>query len=128
VITPDGLTLIVAETWGFRLTAFDIGFDGSLSGRRVWAKLEHNIHPDGICLDVEGAIWVANAYGNDVIRIKQGGEVTHHLQLATNPFACTLGGQDGCTLFVLTVQLDSTEKRSGRLEVIKVETPHAGLP
>jgi sugar lactone lactonase YvrE len=128
VITLDGRELIVAETFASRLTAFDIKPDGSLSGRRVWAKLEDNMFPDGICLDAEGAIWTAIAYRPEVIRVKMGGEVTHRISLSGQAFACMLGGIDRRTLFILTVEPHSKVKTAGQLEVVKVEVPGAGLP
>jgi sugar lactone lactonase YvrE len=128
VITPDGRELIVAETFASRLTAFDIEPDGSLSGRRVWDRLEDETLPDGICLDAEGAIWAANAYHPEVIRIKMGGEVTHRINLSGQAFACMLGGPDRRTLFILTVGDKSKVKPDGRVEVVEVEVPGAGLP
>jgi sugar lactone lactonase YvrE len=128
VITPDGRELIVAETFASRLTAFDINPDGSLSGRRVWAKLEDKMFPDGICLDAEGAIWTAIAYQPEVIRIKMGGEVTHRIRLSGKAFACMLGGTDRRTLFILTVKPNSRVRTAGQLEVVNVEVPGAGLP
>jgi sugar lactone lactonase YvrE len=128
VITPDGKELIVAETFASRLTAFDINPDGSLSGRRVWAKLENNMFPDGICLDAEGAVWTAIAYQPEVIRIKMGGEVTHRISLSGQAFACMLGGTDRRTLFIFTVDSSFSVRRVGQLEVIRVEVPGAGLP
>jgi sugar lactone lactonase YvrE len=129
VITPDGHTLIVAESFGQRLTAFDIEPDGSLSGQRVWAWLENNVYPDGICLDAEGAVWVANAVGNTVIRVLEGGEVTHRVKASTLSFACMLGGPDLRTLFVLTAETDDPDEAralaSGRVETVKVDIPGA---
>jgi sugar lactone lactonase YvrE len=132
VITPDGHTLIVAETFGKCLTAFRIESDGSLSKRRVWANLGDKILPDGICLDAEGAIWCANAGGNEVVRVKEGGEVVGRIEVTTNAIACMLGGPDRRTLFILTAgstQPDECrEKAGGRVEIIEVEVPGAGLP
>ena len=130
VITPDGKTLIVGETFGARLTAFDIEPDGSLSNRRVWAALENAV-PDGICLDADGAIWVASPRSAEVLRVKQGGEVTDRVTVATQAFACMLGGPDRQTLFVLTannVPRGPMEKHSGRIETVRVDVPGAGLP
>lgn len=131
VITPDGKTLIVGESFGRVLTAFDISADGSLSGRRVWANLGDNV-PDGIGLDAEGAIWVACPTKSEVIRVKQGGEVSERFKVQTDAFACILGGPDGRTLFVATANDSDPEKcraqRSGRIEITQVEVPHAGLP
>jgi sugar lactone lactonase YvrE len=131
VITPDGGTLIVAETYGQRLTAFDVGPDGLLSGRREWAPLQGAV-PDGICLDIEGAIWVASPTSSEVLRVLAGGEVTHRLPVSTNAYACMLGGPDRRTLFVCTAESsdrDETRARaSGRIEFAGVEVPGTGLP
>jgi sugar lactone lactonase YvrE len=131
VITPDGKTLIVGETFGRRLTAFDIGADGSLTKRRVWAELGQSL-PDGICLDAENAIWVACPRSSEVIRVKQGGAVVERIKVETDAFACMLGGADGRTLFVATAPDSDPEKcraaRGGRIEITEVEAPRAGLP
>jgi sugar lactone lactonase YvrE len=131
VITPDGKTLIVGESFGRRLTAFDIGADGSLTNRRVWAELGKSV-PDGICLDAENAIWVACPTASEVIRVKQGGEVVERIKVETDAFACMLGGPDGRTLFVATAPGSDPEKsraeRRGRIETTHVEVTHAGLP
>jgi sugar lactone lactonase YvrE len=132
VITPDGRTLIHAEFSGRRLTAFAIEPDGSLTGRHVWAQFEDGVCPDGICLDAEGAVWVAVPSG--VLRVREGGEVTHRLKVTTKwAIACMLGGPDRRTLFVLgTSQGTSPEKaramQSGRVEIVQVDIPGAGLP
>ena len=130
VITPDGKTLIVGETFGRRLTAFDIGTDGSLKNLRVWAELDRL--PDGICLDAENAIWVACPTASEVIRVKQGGEVAERIKVETDAFACMLGGPDGRTLFVATAANSDPAKcranRTGRIETTHVEIPRAGLP
>ena len=131
VITPDGKTLIVGESFGRKLTAFDVGADGALKNQRVWADLGKSI-PDGICLDAENAIWVACPTASEVIRVKQGGEVTERIKVGTDAFACMLGGPDGRTLFVATAANSDPEKcradRTGRIEVTQVEVPRAGLP
>ncbi len=131
VITPDGKTLVVGETFGARLTAFDIGADGSLTNRRVWAELG-NSPPDGICLDAENAIWVACPTMSEVIRVKHGGEVAERIKVETDAFACMLGGADGRTLFVATAPNSDPEKcrasRNGKIEITQVEVPRAGLP
>lgn len=124
VITPDGQTLIVAETFGHRLTAFDINPDGSLSKRRTWANLK-GLYPDGICLDAEGAIWVASPYPGEVLRVLKGGTITHRVKVTTKPYACMLGGPDRRTLIVCT---SGSEAASGRIEIVEVEVPGAGLP
>jgi sugar lactone lactonase YvrE len=133
VLTPDGRTLIVAETLALRLTAFDIDDDGRLSNRRVWADLSpHLIPPDGICLDAEGAIWVANALGAECVRVVEGGEITDRVVTGQRAFACNLGGSDGTTLFVCTAQTSEAEacaaERTARIEVVTVNVPGAGSP
>lgn len=131
VITPDDKTLIVGETFGACLTAFDIAEDGTLSNRREWANVAPSV-PDGICLDAEGAVWVASPTTQDVIRVKEGGEVTDRLKVSTNAFACMLGGEDGKTLFVLTSEESDPAKmegrRTGKIEITRVNVPHAGRP
>jgi sugar lactone lactonase YvrE len=131
VITPDGRTLIVGESFAGRLTAFDVAGDGSLSNRRVWAQLENAV-PDGICLDAEGAIWVASPMSGEVLRVREGGEVTDRIRVATQAIACMLGGAKRTTLFVCTSESlmaeDCRAKRSGRIEVALVTVPGAGLP
>jgi len=131
VLTPDGGTLIVGETFAGRLTAFDVAADGSLSNRRVWAQLEGAV-PDGICLDAEGAIWVASPTGNVVLRVEAGGRVTHRVNVSQLAIACMLGGPEGRHLLCCTAPtVDPDEcraKRAARIEVVEVEIPHAGLP
>ncbi|HUY27855.1 MAG TPA: SMP-30/gluconolactonase/LRE family protein [Candidatus Binataceae bacterium] len=131
VITPGGKTLIVGETFGRRLTAFDIAADGSLANRSVWADLGKNL-PDGIALDAEGAIWVASPTCSEVIRVKQGGEVTERVAVATDAFACMLGGPDRKTLFVLTAASSEPAacraNPTAKIEITRVEVPGAGLP
>ena len=131
VITPDGKTLIIAETRGKRLTAFDISQNGSLSGRRVFAQTD-DLYPDGICLDAEGAVWVADPHNKEVIRFRDGGEIADRIKLENRgAYACMLGGDDRQTLFICT-NIDSgpeiAEKRSGKIEITRVSTPGVGLP
>jgi sugar lactone lactonase YvrE len=131
VITPDGGTLIVAETYGARLTAFTITQDGSLTGRRVWAKLQ-GATADGICLDAEGAIWAASPISSEVVRVREGGEITHRIAVETQGIACMLGGEDRRTLFILSAPLVAPEEgralKRGRIETTLVDIPGAGLP
>jgi len=131
VITPDGKTLIVGETLGQRLTAFDIAPDGSLTGRRAWAQLE-GILPDGICLDAEGAIWVASPISSGVFRIAEGGLVLEKIPVETQAFACMLGGPQRRTLHICTAESSQPEevvaKRTGRIETVEVAVPGAGRP
>jgi sugar lactone lactonase YvrE len=130
-ITPDGHTLIVAETWGECLTAFDITANGSLTNRRIWAQIK-GYNPDGICLDAEGAIWVAAFGSTDVLRVCEGGTITHRARVANTPLACMLGGVDRRTLFVATTATNQPEdaiaRRSGCIETVRVEVAGAGLP
>lgn len=131
-ITADGRTLIIGETYASRLTAFDMADDGSLSGRRVWAALD-KAAPDGICLDAEGAIWVASPISREVIRVREGGEVTHRIRTPGQAVACMLGGPDRRTLFVLTGKVmltpeQSRENLSGMIYTVPVAVPGAGLP
>jgi sugar lactone lactonase YvrE len=130
VLTPDGGTLVVGESTGACLTAFDVAEDGRLHGRREWARLERAV-PDGICLDAEGAIWVASPIGHQVLRVREGGEVTHRIAVEREAFACMLGGADARTLFLCTAASSDptqTHTRSGRIEFVRVEVPRAGLP
>jgi len=131
VITPDGNSLIVAETMAGRLTAFDIAEDGSLHKRRLWAQLE-NLSPDGICLDAAGGIWVASPFSNECLRVEEGGSVTHRITTDRGCFACMLGGADGCTLFACTaVEFEPSRARqlmAGRIERAPAPFGPAGLP
>ena len=132
VITPDGKTLIVAETYGRKLTAFDIASDGTLAGRHVWAELPRSTAPDGICLDAEGAIWVASPISGSFIRVKEGGDILDRVETGRMGIACTLGGEDGKTLFMLTSESTEPEeclsKMSARIETVKVEVGSGGSP
>ena len=101
VITPDDATLIVAESYANRLTAFDIDPDGGLSNRRVWAELTAD-HPDGICLDAEGAVWAADVGNRHCVRVAEGGRLLDTIEVDRGCFACALGGADGRTLFLVT--------------------------
>lgn len=131
VITPDGKTLIVGETLGGCLTAFDVAADGGLSNRRLWAPLQPRL-PDGICLDAEGAIWIANPIAPECARIAAGGEVLEVIDTGMPCYACMLGGESGRTLFMLTApsSLPSqvAAKPLGKLLTAEVDAPHAGLP
>ena len=140
VITPDGKTLIVGETYAARLTAFDINQDATLSNRRVWADFtlyadEGDIPlPDGMCLDAEGAIWVASPSTAEVIRVREGGVILDRISVETNAYACMLGGDDLKTLFICTSNASGVDpesalrEKSGKIETIKVEVAGAGRP
>jgi sugar lactone lactonase YvrE len=129
VITPDGKTLIVAETLGCRLTAFDIAADGTLRNRRLWADIAPNF-PDGIALDAEGAVWVAAPFSRQVFRVLEGGTVTESIDTGQLCLACALGGQDRKTLFVLTSPtVDPGEARmlrQSRILITQAEIPGIG--
>lgn len=147
VITPDGSTLIVDETFGNRISAFDIAPDGSLGARRNWASFgalpdtdnvdelvaAASIGPDGNSLDADGALWVADALNNRVVRVAEGGEILEEISTGDDGvFACMLGGDDGRTLYMCVApNFDETERSStrlGRLLATTVDVPHAGMP
>jgi sugar lactone lactonase YvrE len=131
VVTPDGATLIVAESFGRRLTAFDIAVDGSLSRRRVWADLEGGV-PDGMCLDAEGAVWYADPRADRCIRVAEGGGVLQTVDTDRGAYACMLGGPDGKTLFILVASTsdpdESVTRRSGQVLAVDVPVRGAGWP
>jgi sugar lactone lactonase YvrE len=131
VITPDGKTLIVGETLGGVLTAFDIAADGALSGRRVWAPTAPRV-PDGICLDAEGRIWIANPIAPECALIAEGGEVIEVIDTGQPCYACMLGGDDGRTLFMLTARTsiahEAAAAATGKLLIAAVESLRAGWP
>lgn len=132
VITPDGRTMIVAESAGNRLSAFDLAADGTLSNRRVWAEL--GVPPDGICLDAEGLVWVAVPTNPGAfLRVAEGGEVRERIDLeGFGGFACMLGGAEERTLFLLEAQASHPDKiagrGNGRIRMVEVEAPRAGWP
>jgi sugar lactone lactonase YvrE len=130
VLGADGTTLIVGESLARRLTAYDVAADGTLSNRRVFAQLE--VPPDGICLDEEGQVWVANPLAPQCLRVAEGGEVTAVVTTERHCFACMLGGVDRRTLYLMT-GLDSAAKvasvtRDAQIESAVVDVPGAGLP
>jgi len=129
VITPDGKTLIIGETLGAALTAFDIAADGSLSNRRVWASTAPRV-PDGITLDAADAIWIANPIATECARIAKGGEVLEVIDTGQPCYACMLGGEDGRTLFMLTAKSSNAEEAAaspaGKLLIATVDHPRAG--
>jgi len=132
VITPDGKRFIIGETVGKRLTSFDIGADGGLSNRRLFAQFD-DVFPDGICLDEEGGIWVADPRGHRVVRAMEGRGIVQTIAVPDdrNAFACMLGGADRRTLYVCTSTGSGpgmAAKQDGRIEMIRVDVPGAGLP
>jgi sugar lactone lactonase YvrE len=131
VITADGATLIIAESMGGRLTAFDREADGTLRNRREWAALT-GIAPDGICLCADGTVWVANALGLECVRVAEGGEVLERVTTSMHCYACMLGDEDRCTLYMITA-IDSHDtkaraERNGAIERVRTTVPGAGLP
>jgi sugar lactone lactonase YvrE len=132
VVTPDNSTLIVAESYANRLTAFDITADGSLSNRRMWAELGGGV-PDGICLDAEGAVWYGDVPNKRCVRVREGGEVLQTIALDRGCFACMLGGPDDKTLFMVAQEwsgMESTaeEERTGQLLTSPAPAAGAGWP
>lgn len=133
VITPDGKTLIIGETMGHRLTAFDVQADGSLTNRRVYAQLPEGMGPDGIALDAEGAVWFANPDGKPaVVRVRKGGEIAEQVELDTHGYAVMLGGPQRRHLFISGSDshdpAEIARTPSATLRVVEVEVPGAGVP
>ncbi len=130
-VTPDNSTLIVAESHGNCLTAFDIAPDGTLSGRRMWAKLAG--YPDGICIDADGAVWYADVPNKHCVRVTEGGIVLDTVSTDRGCFACMLGGHDGTTLFILAAEwrgMDQIDPAARTGQVLTAQAPvrHAGHP
>jgi sugar lactone lactonase YvrE len=132
-ITPDNATLIIAESHGKKLSAFDIANDGSLSNRRVWAALDG--YPDGICIDAENAVWYADVPNKRCVRVREGGEVLQTVELDRGCFACMLGGEDKRTLFLIVTEWRGMEnmsevarERTGRVLAIEAPAPGVGWP
>jgi sugar lactone lactonase YvrE len=131
-VIPDNSTLIVAESYGNKLTAFNIAEDGGLSNRRVWADLGDGV-PDGICLDAEGAVWYADVPNKRCARVTEGGEVLQTIELDLGCFACMLGGEERRTLFIVAQEWGGTkgtseEERTGRVLTAPAPAPGAGWP
>ena len=134
VVTPDNATLIVAESFARRLTAFDIAADGGLSNRRLWA----DVTGDGICLDDEGAVWCSDVgpdEGGVCLRVREGGEVLDRIELDRPCYACMLGGEDGMTLFMVVAKWFGPDRideliqaKTGQILTARVDVPHAGWP
>lgn len=130
-VTPDDSTLIVAESFGKKLTAFDIAADGGLAKRRVWADL-HDGAPDGICLDEDGAIWFGDVPNKRCVRVREGGRVLQAIEFDRGCFACALGGAHGTTLFCMTAEwpraMVEDGARTGRVLTVRAPAPRAGHP
>ena len=129
-VTPDNATLIIAESYGRKLTAFDIAADGSLSNRRTWADVDD--HPDGICLDADGAVWYGDVANKRCVRVREGGSVLRVIVLDRGCFACMLGGPDRRTLFMAANAWSGTASmasgRMGQLVAADAPSPGAGWP
>jgi sugar lactone lactonase YvrE len=131
-VTPDNQRLIVAESYGSKLTAFDIAGDGSLSDGRVWAELDGGV-PDGICVDAEGAIWYGDVPNKRCVRVREGGEVLQAVDLDRGCFACMLGGPDRSTLFLVATEWRGIEHMAegpptGQVLTVAAPAPGAGWP
>ena len=134
VVTPDNATLIVAESFARRLTAFDIAADGGLSNRRVWAE----VTGDGICLDAEGAVWCSDVGPDEAgvcHRVREDGEMVERIELDRPCYACMLGGEDGRTLFMVVAKWfgpdridELVQAKTGQVLTARVDVPHAGWP
>ena len=132
LVTADNSTLIVADSYGKCLTAFDIAGDGGLSNRRVWADLGDGV-PDGICLDAEGAVWYGDVPNQCCVRVAEGGEVLQTVELDRGCFACALGGADRSTLFMMATEWRGPENmfrgpRTGRVLSVEAPAPGVGWP
>jgi sugar lactone lactonase YvrE len=129
-VTADNSTLILAESYANRLTAFDIATDGSLSNRRVWAELDRGV-PDGICLDAEKAVWYGDVPNRRCVRVREGGEVLQTIDLDRGCFACALGGVDGTTLFLMAAEYAGAASMAGDVprtgQVLTIAAPAAGV-
>jgi len=132
LVTPDNSTLIVAESYAKKLTAFDIAKDGSLSNRRLWADLGEGV-PDGICLDSENAVWYGDVPNQRCVRVREGGEVLETIELDRGCFACALGGADRRTLFMMATEWNGpaamfAEPRTGQVLTAEAPAPGVGWP
>jgi len=132
VITADRKTFIVAESSARCLTALTIAGDGTLTDRRLWGQMAENQLPDGICLDAEGAIWIASPPSREVVRMAEGGRILERIPTEQEAIACMLGGKDGCTLFILTAEGRDPDwcraHHVARVLSTRVEVPAVGLP
>jgi sugar lactone lactonase YvrE len=132
LVTPDDSTLIVAESYAKRLTAFDIAANGSLSNRRVWADLQDGV-PDGICLDAENSVWYGDVPNKRCVRVREGGEVLQTIDLDRGCFACALGGTDRRTLFMMATEWRGPTSmfdgpRTGQVLTVEAPAPGVGWP
>jgi sugar lactone lactonase YvrE len=130
--TRDGTTLLLAETFGARITAFDVEPDGTLTGRRTWAELP-GAHPDGACLDADGDVWVASYLAGEFLHVREGGEVLDRVAFGARwAMSCCLGGDDGRSLLLCTAETTQDDYFAGRsvghLDVVRVDVPGVGCP
>ena len=131
-VTDDDATLIVAESYASRLTAFDIAADGGLSNRRPWAEMA-GAAPDGICLDADGAVWYGDVPNRRCVRVAEGGVVLDAVDLDRGCFACVLGGDDGRTLFLVANEWGgvagmTSTAREGQVLTVRAPAPRDGRP
>jgi sugar lactone lactonase YvrE len=131
-VMPDNSTLIIAESFAKKLTAFDIAADGSLSNRRVWADLGDGV-PDGICIDADNAVWYADTPNKRCVRVREGGEVLQTVNVDRGCFACMLGGADKKTLFIMAAEWHGFAKMmdglgTGQILTVKAPAPGVGWP
>jgi sugar lactone lactonase YvrE len=131
--TPDGTTLLLAETFGGCITAFAVEPDGALTGRRTWAALPDGTHPDGLCLDANGDVWVASYLAGEFLHVREGGEVLDRVAIPGRwAMSCCLGGDDGRSLLLCTAETTQDDYFAGRsvghLDVLRVDVPGVGRP
>jgi sugar lactone lactonase YvrE len=131
--TPDGSTLLLAETFGGCITAFTVEGDGTLTGRRTWAQLPDATHPDGLCLDANGDVWVASYLAGEFLHVREGGEVLDRMAIDGRwAMSCCLGGDDGRSLLLCTAETSQDDYFAGRsvghLDVLRVDVPGVGRP
>ncbi|MGO9975943.1 MAG: SMP-30/gluconolactonase/LRE family protein [Solirubrobacteraceae bacterium] len=131
LILPDEKTLIIAESYAKRLTAFDIADGGNLANRQVWAELGDGV-PDGICADAENAVWYADVPNARCVRVRESGEIAQTIELDRACFACALGGTDGQTLFMVAQEWNGPagmlQGRTGQILTTQAPAPAAGRP
>jgi len=132
-VTADNSTLIVADSYRHNLVAFDIGADGGLSNRRIWAHVGDGV-PDGICTDEQNAVWYADVPNKRCVRVAEGGAVLQTVELDRGGFACALGGPGGTTLFIVAAEWqgmtasEMVAPGSGQVLAVEIDVPGAGWP